>query len=92
MPTLSTITPNSMTAALIAAYAKAQIAEGYGEDETPAAILLAIQQAEGAEETCHLGRALLARHDALADPPYRLGGDRCDPRLTEIAARLDYQP
>ena len=43
---------------------------------------------ESAEETCHLGRALLAREDALYDPPYRLDGEMCDPRKVEIAARL----
>jgi len=90
MPILSTITPQNKIARLIATYAAEQIATGYGDDETPAAILSAIADTTNDDETCHLGHALLARHQALADAPYRLGGEMCDPRLTEIAGRLGH--
>lgn len=83
-------TPNQFAAAEILAYAREALRDNYGEDETPAAILIAIVCAQSSEEACHLGRALLARHASLADPPYRLGGESCDPRLTEIADRLGY--
>lgn len=80
-------TPASATAALIREYA-ADALKNYGEEEVPAALLTAIMDSLGPEETCHLGRAMLARDDALADAPYRLGGEMCDPRKAEIATHL----
>jgi hypothetical protein len=82
-------TPASITADLIRAYAL-HATMNYGEDEAPIALLTAIVESNGPEETCHLGAALLAREDGLSDPPYRLGGEMCDPRKTEIATRLRY--
>jgi len=85
------MTPNSQTAALIRTYAAAAIADGgYDEDAPAPAILTAITQALTADEACDLGRALLARSHALSDAPYRIGGEMCDPRLAEIAARLGW--
>ena len=81
--------PTDVTASLIRAYAASGL-ENYGEDETPIALLTAIMESEGTEEACHLGRALLAREESLSDPPYRLGGEMCDSRKTEIAKRLDF--
>jgi len=81
------ITPASITAGLVHAYAASAL-QNHSEDETPIALLTAITESESSEETNHLGRALLTREDSLSDPPYRLGGDRCDPRKTELAARL----
>lgn len=31
------------------------------------------------------------RNEELAEPEGRLGGDRCDPRITEMAALIGYQ-
>ena len=31
------------------------------------------------------------RNEELADPEGRLGGERCDPRITEMAALIAYQ-
>lgn len=81
---------NATTANLIKSYVNLMLEECLGEDEAIPAILTAIVGAQSSEEACHLGRALLARHAALADPPFRLGGEHCDPRLTEIADRLGY--
>lgn len=85
-------TTNGAAATLLRAYAAAQIAEGYGEDEAPAGILTAIVESGSPSETGYLGCALLVRHHRLSDPPYRLGGKLCDPRLTEIAALLGVTP
>lgn len=82
-------TPMHETASLIRAYV-ADLLTGYGEDEPPAAILAAVKEAQTADEVCHLGRALLCRHQSLSDPPYRLGGAMCDRRLADIATRLDW--
>jgi hypothetical protein len=55
-------------------------------------ILLAIREAIGNEEMLHLAHAFLIRAHQLSDPPYRIGGALCDPRLTEIAKRLRWTP
>lgn len=33
----------------------------------------------------------VSRNEERADPEGRLGGDRCDPRITEMAALIGYQ-
>lgn len=80
------------TAELIRAYAAATILEcmGEGEDGTYDHLLDAIvlTDATTAEACCHMGRALICLEEGLSDPPFRLGGDMCDPRVTEISVRL----
>src|SRR5690606_21975525 len=75
---------------IIREYAARAIRETYGEDETPAAILTAICEAQTADEVTHLGRALLERHEALADAPYRFGGPRYPDDLRAIAEGLGW--
>ena len=80
--------PCEVTATLIRAFAQAEVAADYSEDERPAALLLAIRDTIDPQEVCHLGRALLVRDDVLSDPPYRLGGAMCVSERAEIARRL----
>lgn len=61
---------------------------GMEPDGCSPAIFAAIHQAINDEEVCHLGRALIARHESLADVDYRLWGELSDPDLNEIARRL----
>ena len=74
---------------IIREYAAAALAE-YGEGESPAAIYLAIGEAQSQSEVENLGRALLDRHDALADASYRRGGPNYPGDLAAIAAGLRY--
>jgi hypothetical protein len=87
------ITPQQITARLIRAYADAIMTEQMGEGEAGAydALLDAIAKTNGgdAEACCHMGAALLCIEEGLADAPFRLGGEDCDPRRTEIASRLE---
>ena len=86
----NTTTPADETAKLIKAYAVAQLADIGDEPDEPPHMFLAVATMDGAEAVCHLGRAMLCWEHALFDPRYRIGGDLCDPRLTEIATRLDW--
>ena len=61
-----------------------------GEDETPCALHVAVEQAVHPFEIEALGRAIVARHDALADASYREGEPNCDPDIQAIADALDY--
>lgn len=81
-----TTTPSHKTAKLIRAYAQSRIDD---PDEVPP-ILSAILTTYDTEAVCHMGRALLCIQHGLSDPPFRLGGAMCDPRITEIAARLGW--
>jgi hypothetical protein len=86
-----TTTPNIETARLVREYAQWVIDECYDPDDDVAPLLLAITQTTHPSEAtavCHMGRALLCLHDSLSDPPYRLGGERCDERVMLLAARL----
>ena len=80
------------TAQMIRAYATAVLTEcmGDGDGGTFDHLLDAITGTDAtmAEACCHMGRALLCLHDRFADSPYRIGRIDCDPRITEIAARL----
>ncbi len=76
--------------ALIREYVNCILAECVGEDETPAAILTAVVEAQNSEEVEHLGRALLARHESLADASYRYGAENYDPSLKVIADALKW--
>ena len=81
------MTPKST---LIRDYAARSTAENYGEDEIPAAVLTAIVEAQNSEEVESLGRALLARHESLADASYRYGEKNYDPALKAIADALGW--
>ena len=78
-------TPNIETAALIREYAQWLLDEC---GHTPLLAAIVNTDASSAEGCCHMGRALIALTDGLSDPPYRVGGAMCDPRVTEIARRL----
>nr|WP_294546901.1 hypothetical protein [uncultured Rhodopila sp.] len=69
-------------------YVKQEAAE-LGDEPLPT-LFVALREAETHAEVRALGHALLCRIYALSDPPYRIGGERCDPRLTEIAAGLGW--
>ena len=80
-----------MTAtAMIRAYAAARVAEATDGDETPLPLFLAVADATVEGEVRALGHAILCRHTALSDAPYRVGGEMCDPDISAIAAALDY--
>lgn len=63
-----------------------------GEDDALEHIHLAGTRAETEIEALHIARAMLARHDALTDAPYRVGGPRVDPQITAIAQAARYYP
>lgn len=78
------------TPTLIRNYASWILTECVGEDETPTALLTAVGDAQNSEEVEHLGRALLARHESLADASYRYGEKNYDPALKAIATALGW--
>lgn len=82
-----TTTPNAETAKLVQAYAQAALDR---DDSADQHLIWAIVKtdATSVEACCHMGRAMLLIEDGLSDLPYRLGGEMCDPRKTEIAHRL----
>jgi len=90
--TLNHTIPAVETAKLIREYAQWAIDNTTADDEAPDPLLLAIVKTDAtmADACCHMGRALLCIEHGLEDPPYRLGGDMCDPRVTIIAARLGW--
>lgn len=63
-----------------------------GEDDALEHIHLAARHAETEIEAMHIARAMLARHDALTDAPYRVGGPRVDPQIAAIAQAARYYP
>lgn len=83
-------TPTIETARLVREYAQWALDECYLDNETKDPLLTAIvgTKPADAEACCHMGCALIALEEATSDAPYRLGGDMCDPRITEIAKRL----
>lgn len=82
----------TQTAKLIREYISRSIAEDFSAEENAPALLLAVQDAINNEEVCHLGRALLARHDSLVDGGYEVGGELCDPHIQAIADALTASP
>lgn len=87
-------TPNMETARLIREYAQWALDECFSESDPPPNLLLAIAKTPAGDDEacCHMGRAMLAIEQSYADPPYRLGGTMCDPRITEIARLLGFKP
>jgi hypothetical protein len=84
--------PNMITAELIRAYAQS-ILDANGSQTINHPPLLWAKSIVGTDDSsgeavCHMGRAMLLIEDSYADPPYRLNGEMCDPRKTEIARRL----
>jgi hypothetical protein len=79
--------PAHETAALIREYAQWALDECWN---SPEHLLLAIidTDATTAGACCHMGRAMIEIEQGLEDHVYRLGGEMCDPRMTEIARRL----
>jgi hypothetical protein len=83
-------TTMATTETLIQEYARAAIAEFYGDDETAAPLFAAVIGAIHPGEIRALGLALCHRHDALCDTAYRIGAERCDHRVQAIADALGY--
>lgn len=83
------MTPNHVTAWIIQAYA-AQVIEEYGDDEAQPLFHAALNTLND-DETCAIGRAILSRHESLADQAYRFGHKRYPSELAEIAKRLAWE-
>lgn len=85
--------PNITTAHLIKAYA-ALVIEEYGEDDATNGappIFRAALDTQNAEETCFIGRAILCRHESLADSWCRYGRPSYPEQLMVLATRLGWE-
>lgn len=89
-------TTEQETAQLIREYVEWVLDNGIGNgdlgpyDPLLDAIAQTAEQSDAAtaEACCHMGRALICLEQSVEDAKYRLGGDECDPRMTEMARRL----
>ena len=75
--------------ALIREYV-ARVNDDLGDDDAPYALHVAVDQAVHTFEFEAIGRAIVARYNALADASYREGQPNCDPGIQAIADALGY--